>query len=115
MSEILRNKGIEQLICHGKLTDSEKKEQLEEFKTSNIPVMILSSKSIAPWMDLGAATSFIIEPGWNHGILDTILHRKADSSRQTDVYCLYYEDSVEETMKKILDEKKRLIESLLGI
>ena len=103
---------------HGKVRLNKRKQIIDEFnKNRDIKVFLVSLKSGGTALNLtGADYVVILDPWWNPAVEQQAIDRAYRIGQLRDVfaYRILVENSIEEKIKKLQEEKKELVDSLIS-
>lgn len=123
LEEKFKNLNFNSVRLDGSITKKQREKIVFDFQNNkNINIFLISLKAGGVGLNLTSAnTALLLEPWWNPAVEEQAFARidRIGQQQETTIYRLFYKNSVEEKIYKLLEEKRNLFinmsESLINI
>ncbi|MCR4903073.1 MAG: SWF/SNF helicase family protein, partial [Butyrivibrio sp.] len=113
----LKRKGIDYYLLTGAVPKEERQVMVDKFQSDDTPVFCISLKAGGTGLNLTAADIVIhYDPWWNVAVQNQATDRahRIGQTNVVTVYKLIVQDTIEEKIQKLQEEKRALADELLS-
>ena len=113
----LKKRGIDYYLLTGATPKESRQNLVDSFQTDDVPVFCISLKAGGTGLNLTAADIVIhYDPWWNEAVQNQATDRahRIGQTNVVTVYKLIVQDTIEEKIQKLQEEKKALADELLS-
>jgi len=110
--------GLKYSYLDGSLSESQRRKEIEKFKTEDIPVFLISLKAGGYGLNLTEAdTIILVDPWWNPMVEMQAIDRayRMGQKNSVNVYKLITSNTIEEKIIKLQEKKKQLFDNIVSI